>query len=34
MNEIKLVHGAARNRTFATPAKQVELKHLDEQGKQ
>lgn len=25
MNQVKLVHGAARNRTFATPAKQAEL---------
>lgn len=34
MNQVKLVHGAAGNRTFATPAKQAELKQLDEQRKQ
>lgn len=34
MNEIKLVHGAVRNRKFATPTKQAELKQLDEQRKQ
>lgn len=34
MNEIKLVHGAAGNRTFATPAKQAELKQSIEQRKQ
>lgn len=34
MNQVKLVHGAAGNRTFATPAKQAELKQLDDQRKQ
>ena len=34
MNEIKLVHGAAGNRAFATPAKQAELKQSIEQRKQ
>lgn len=34
MNEVKLVHGAAGKRTFTTPAKQAELKRLEEQRKQ
>lgn len=34
MNQVKLVHGAAGNRTFATPAKQAELKQSIEQRKQ
>ena len=34
MNEIKLVTGVAGKRTFTTPAKQAELKQLDEQRKQ
>lgn len=33
MNQIKLVHGAGPNRKFRTPAKEAELKRLDEQSK-
>ena len=34
MNEIKLVHGAARNRKFITPGKQAEMKQLQDKQTQ